>query len=260
MSIESVLINVADVRRSVDFYLKHLDARLIGAMSEESATLDLVTATIRLSRVDALQPSTWKGDDLQRGFRHLGFKVADVDDRVARLKADGVAFHLDPLDAEGGVRISFFFDPDGTLLEFVQGDLQYHFVADADGVAAERGLGIPERPRFDHIAVTVDDRDVTESHYRGLGFGDIGTINQPNDPRGYEIHYLKAGDSVLEVFTYEVEKEYRLPQLVSPGFVAASLGDAAPPAWATPVGVDASGEPVFSDSDGFLFTVGGARE
>lgn len=252
MPIERILINVADVARSIEFYSTYLDARVVGEATDSSATLDVVTAVIELARLDDVQPSTWKGDDLQKGFRHVGFKVENVDARVAKLKENGVPFHLDPLDAEGGVRISFFFDPDGTLLEFVQGDLQYHSIADTAGVAAERALGIPDRPRFDHIAVTVEDLAATEGFYADLGFGNIGTIEQPADARGFRIDYLKGGDSVLEIFTYRAGKESRSPRLDSPGFVAAGLTSAS---LGSPVGTW-NGYEITEDRDGFTLAIG----
>jgi catechol 2,3-dioxygenase-like lactoylglutathione lyase family enzyme len=157
------------------------------------------------------------------------------------------------LDAEGGVRICFFYDPDGTLLEFVEGDLQYASTLDAEGVAAERALGVPQRPRFDHVAVTVHDRTATGEFYRPLGFSLIGIIEQPNDPRGFSIGYLKSGDTVLEVFTYEVDKQDREPQLDVPGFSYARLtGDA--PSAATPI-TSVAGEQVVADPNGFVFAV-----
>src|SRR5690625_4382758 len=131
MSIESIRINVRDVAVSRAFYTKHLAAEVLEE-DREHALLDLVTATIRLQRADGSIASTWQPDDLHRGFRHIGFKVADTDALFAGVEADGVPIHLAPLNAEGGVRIAFFYDPDGTLLEFVQGDLQYHAVADQE--------------------------------------------------------------------------------------------------------------------------------
>ena len=134
MPISNILLNVHDVQRSVDFYVSQLDAEVIGEVTEHSALLDLVTATVRLNRVIEPEASTWIPDDLQKGFRHVGFKVAAVDPLVARLDAAGVEFHLRPIDAEGDVRIAFFFDPDGTLLELVEGDIQYHAIASESGV------------------------------------------------------------------------------------------------------------------------------
>ena len=217
--------------------------------------LDVVSATVELRRIDEAQPSTWEADDLQRGFRHIGFKVAKVDPLAAVLKAGGVPFHLDPLNAEGGVRITFFFDPDGTLLELVEGDLQYHAIADARGVAAERALGVPERPRFDHVAVTVKNFAATQGFYGPFGFTHIGTINQPNDPRGFRINYLKGGDTVLEVFTYDADKRGRTPQLDATGFVCARLTAAPSVEHGVRVDTAADGSHVYADADGLAYSV-----
>lgn len=58
-----------------------------------------------------------RNEDL--GFKHVGFQVDDVDDVAARLKAHAVEFTVEPLDAAGNVRLAFFRDPDGNLLELV---------------------------------------------------------------------------------------------------------------------------------------------
>jgi catechol 2,3-dioxygenase-like lactoylglutathione lyase family enzyme len=142
----------------------------------------------------------------------------------------------------------------------VQRDLQYYVVHDEEGVARERALGTPERPRFDHVAVTVEDRPATERFYGPFGFTRIGTIEQPHDSRGFHIDFLKSGDSVLEIFSYDVPKQSRTPQLDAPGFVAAVLDapEGGLPGEATEIGATASGESVVADADGFPFAV--ARE
>jgi catechol 2,3-dioxygenase-like lactoylglutathione lyase family enzyme len=250
MPIQNVIINSTDVNRSVDFYTRYLDARLVGEATKDGALLDFVTAILEVRAVSP-GPSSWLPDDLQLGFRHIGFKVDRVDPRAEVLKAAGVPFQLDPFDAEGGVRICFFFDADGTLLELVEGDLQYATVLDSEGVAAERALGVPERPRFDHVAVTVRDRAATEAFFSPLTFSFIGTIEQPQDPRGFRIGYLKSGDTVLEIFTYDAEKRPREPQLDAPGFSHAVLTGIRAPAEAVPV----AGTDVLLDPNGFPFAV-----
>jgi catechol 2,3-dioxygenase-like lactoylglutathione lyase family enzyme len=250
MPIQNLIINSTDVSRSIDFYTRFLEAGLVGEATPQRAVLDLVTATVELRLVGAGE-STWVPDDLQLGFRHLGFKVDHVDPRAQLLKDAGVRFHLDPLDAEGGVRICFFYDPDGTLLELVAGDLQYGSVLDEAGVAAERALGVPDRPRFDHVAVTVHDRDATAAFYAPAGFTLIGTLDQPWDPRGYSMGYLRSGDTVLEAFTYETPKTERAPQPDAPGFAYAELAGSRPPG-ATPV-TRVAGSDVVSDPNGLLF-------
>jgi catechol 2,3-dioxygenase-like lactoylglutathione lyase family enzyme len=255
MPIKNVVVNCTDVQRSVEYYTKFLELRLVGEPTPERAVLDAVTATVELRAVgNGREQTTWSPDDLQKGFRHIGFKVDRIDERAGVLKAAGIEFKLDPLDAEGKVRICFFYDPDGTLLELIQGDLQYAAVLDPDGVAKERALGVPERPRFDHVAVTIDDRDRTSEFYRdNYGFSFIGTIEQPHDTRGFHIGYLKGGDTVLEVFTYDVDKTSREPQLDVAGFAYAELAGDPPhlPAEAAP-----DGTKVYVDNDGFAFAVG----
>ncbi|GAA4191967.1 hypothetical protein GCM10022288_23540 [Gryllotalpicola kribbensis] len=268
MAIRRILINTTDVERSADFYRRFIAAQPVGEVTPERAELDVDTAVIELRRLADPAASTWVADDLVRGFRHVGFKVADVDALVEPLKEAGVPFHLDPLEAEGGVRIAFFYAPEGTLLEFVQRDLQYTVVHDEGGVARERALGTPARPRFDHVAVTVADRAASEAFYAPLGFTRIGTIEQPHDARGFHIDYLKGDDTVLELFTYDVPTTERPPQLDAPGFVAAVLdaragaaGAAGAPASVTgavEVG-EFAGERIVADADGFPFAPASER-
>ncbi|MEV0285127.1 VOC family protein [Kribbella sp. NPDC050820] len=256
MAIKNVVVNCTDVQRSVEYYTKFLELPVVGEPTAERAVLDAVTATIELRAVgNGRELTTWVGDDLQKGFRHVGFKVDRLDERAAVLKASGVEFKLDPLDAEGKVRICFFYDPDGTLLEMIQGDLQYAEILDTDGVARERALGVPQRPRFDHVAITIEDRERTSAFYdQHYGFSFIGTIEQPHDHRGFSIGYLKGGDTVLEVFTYQVPKTSRDPQLAVAGFAYAEL-EGKPPADLGNL-VSPDGTTVYVDPDGFAFAVG----
>jgi catechol 2,3-dioxygenase-like lactoylglutathione lyase family enzyme len=252
MPIQNVIINAVDVQRSVDFYTKFLNAEVVGEPTSSRAVLDLLTATIELRQAGATR-STWVPDDLQKGFRHIGFKLDHLDHRAEVLRRAGTRFHLDPLSAEGGVRICFFFDPDGTLLELVEGDLQYASIVDPEGVALERALGVPSRPRFDHIAVTVEDRATTDAFYRErFGFRFLGTIEQQHDDRGFEIGYLKSGDTVIEVFTYQTVRQDRRPQLHAPGFSHAHLGPGKIDGLSVLSGADDTA--VFVDPDGFPFT------
>jgi catechol 2,3-dioxygenase-like lactoylglutathione lyase family enzyme len=255
MPIKKVVVNCSDVQRSVEYYTRFLELQVVGEVTPHRAVLDAVSATIELrAAAKPADQSTWISDDLQKGFRHIGFKVDRLDERADVLKAAGVPFHLDPLDAEGEVRICFFYDPDGTLLEMVQGDLQYASVLDPDGVEKERALGVPSRPRFDHIAVTIEDRAKTSDYYKeNYGFSFIGTIEQPHDSRGFSIGYLKSGDTVIEVFTYQREKTFREPQLDVAGFAYADLAGDPPPNLTELSAPD--GTTVYVDPDGFLFSV-----
>jgi catechol 2,3-dioxygenase-like lactoylglutathione lyase family enzyme len=254
VTIRSIHLNVANIERSVEFYTEFLGAIPVGEATTESAELDLVTATIKFHRVDT-GSSEWEPDDLQTGFRHVGFKVSDLDLLVEKLRAAGTPFHLDPLDAEGGVRITFFYDPDGVLLELVEGPLQYHEVLDAEAVDRDWALGDPSRPRFDHVAETVADLAATEAFYHPLGYVTMAGLHQPHDPRGFEIVFLRSGDSSLEVFSFNsADTRRRTHEGTDRGFVAVELEKAAQGAVAARSRLS-DGRPLVADPDG-LFHVG----
>ncbi|GAB3601057.1 VOC family protein [Microbacterium tumbae] len=254
MAITSILLNVADIPRSVDFYTRLLGARPVTIGADE-AVLDVVTATIRLLRIERPAASTWIPDDLQRGYRHIGFKVADLDERVAALREEGVTFHLEPIHAEGDVRITFFYDPDGALVELVEGPLRYHEVYDRAAVDADWGLGDPDRPRFDHVAESVADADATHEHYARRGYVLMAGIHQPHDDRGFEITFLRDGDTSIEVFAFGAEMTAREPQLDALGFLAVEIEGE--PVGATACG-EAGGRVFLVDPDGLVQTVTGA--
>ena len=257
MAIHNIVLNVSDVSRSADFYVRLLGGEHVADMTRESAVLDFITATVELRRVEPAVPSTWQEDDRYLGFRHMGFKVAAVDGLAAELKAAGVRFRIEPLDAVGGVRIAFFFDPDGTVLEIVQGELQYHNILDDERVAAERARATPSRPRFDHVGVTIRDLTSTADLYGRLGFANIGTLFFKDDPRGFRIDYLKSEDAVLEVFTFDVEVFPVPPVVDALGFRAAELdGSVASLPHLTTVGAVA-GQTVYADANDFTFTLRG---
>ena len=161
--------------------------------------------TLRLVEVGASgSPTGWDPDDCQHGIRHFGMKVADIDAWTHRLKSAGLTFALDPVDAFGEVRIAFFFDPDGTYLELIQGYVQHNnlfspTLAQAE-IDADRDWD--GSPRFDHIALTVPDLDAALAFYQPHGFAPIGQLVQPAEPRGFLITNLRAGPVTLELFTF----------------------------------------------------------
>jgi catechol 2,3-dioxygenase-like lactoylglutathione lyase family enzyme len=164
--------------------------------------------------------SGWDPDDRQCGIRHFGMKVADIDAWTQRLKAAGLTFALDPVDAFGDVRIAFFFDPDGAYLELIQGYVQHNdlwspALAQAE-IDADRDWD--GSPRFDHIALTVPDLAESLAHYQALGFTPVGQLVQPTEPRGFLITNLRAGPATLEIFTFTA------PTLASPAASPNALG------------------------------------
>ncbi len=107
----------------------------------------------RVRLVEGVAGDGWVDDDRQLGNRHLALYVSDVDAEAARLKEAGVEFTIEPQDATGEVRLAFFRDPDGAVLELLSGPPRYHR-AYADEAAAPPAPGEP--PRFAHLAITVE--------------------------------------------------------------------------------------------------------
>lgn len=206
--ITAVDLVVRDLERSVAFYTDHVGLPEVRVSADgRAAMLPAGPAVLRLREAPDAVDGSWVPDDLQKGFRHIGFTVSDIDGRAAALHAQGVQFRMEPTNAHGGVRIAFFYDPDGVLLEFVQGQLAHDRVHDQGLVDAARGAPPSATPSFDHVAVTVDDLDATIKTYAdGLGFGVAGQLVRDDDPRGFLITHLHAGRTVLEVFTYAAAK------------------------------------------------------
>jgi catechol 2,3-dioxygenase-like lactoylglutathione lyase family enzyme len=205
---QHVTVSVSDVNKALAFYRDLLGFPVLGRLyyrNKVGLVIDFLDAgnnTILevFSFGVPTKPSEFIPDDLQLGMRHIGFKVKNVDAVTARLKKAGVLFTLDPLNATGGVRIAFFQDPDGTLLEIVQGTLQYHKTwaapAAASVVMNDRELAL------DHVTITVSDLDRTLHFYHDvLGFPVLGQLFF-KDERGFTITYVQAGVAVLELFSF----------------------------------------------------------
>ncbi len=205
-----VEIGVADLDRSREFYTGLLG--LAEGRTEQDAAghpvgwLESRTGAVKLVEVGADgRPSEWQRDDLQCGIRHFGLKVRDVDGWADRLARAGVEFAMQPFDAFGGVRIVFFFDPDGAYLELVQGYVQHNelWSERLAQLEIDGDDGWDGRPRFDHVAITVPDLEAALACYRDqLGFSVVGQLVRPDDDRGFLITNLRAGGGTLEVFSY----------------------------------------------------------
>jgi catechol 2,3-dioxygenase-like lactoylglutathione lyase family enzyme len=220
VSFEYVEIGSSDPRRTVDFYSSLLDFAEVTdpPWPSEAGVRWLAAGPVMLKVVDAGEGDLggWRNDDLQRGMRHIGFKVGNVDRRAERVRDAGVTFSVEPTDAVGDVRLCFFDDPDGTRLEFIDGHLTYTTVvtpslAERERVAAQR-RSPDAAPIFDHVATTVADLDTTLAYYEDrFGYEVIGQLRHSQDPRGFLITYLAAGEGVLELFTYDVATAPAVP-------------------------------------------------
>jgi catechol 2,3-dioxygenase-like lactoylglutathione lyase family enzyme len=203
-------VGATDLDESAEFYRALLGFEPSGPVTPNAGGrrarwLTSGSAALRLVETGADGDlGDWRNDDLQRGVRHFGFKVADVDAAVATLRRAGVQVLSEPADVLGEVRIAFFLDPSGARLEFIQGNLAYQHVYSESAVSADAAARVdPSSRRFDHVAVTVADLADTLDLYCGtLGFELIGEIRHHDDERGFLMTYVQAGPAILEIFSF----------------------------------------------------------
>ncbi len=210
---QHVAITVSDIDRSLSFYRDLLGFPVLGRLyfaGETGMVIDFLdignNALLEIFSFTnvAVKPTDHIYDDRQLGLRHMGFRVDSVDAVAARVRQGGVEFTLEPLDAVGGVRIAFFKDPDGTLVEIVQGELNYHIPGQSRLPIAVPASGAPfgSELTYDHVAITVADLEQSLAFYQvRLGLPLLGQLVFKDD-RGFRIAYLQLGNSVLELFAF----------------------------------------------------------
>ncbi len=236
--LEYAVVAVSDLERSLEFYCALLQFKLdsdrvvderTGArryrLSSHGRFLELETLP------DGSAGSNWVEDDLQLGMRHIGMKVDDVDRWAERLRKAGVRFRVEPRDAFGQVRLCFLLDPDGTNLEFVQGNIHYNKTWSEALVRREEAAPLPGTPRFDHIAVSVSSLDSAIALYQErLSFPVIGQLLRRDEPRGFTITYFEGKTGVVEVFSFSVPVQPNpwTPQEERPGLAHLGLRSSRP--------------------------------
>ncbi len=126
---DHVTITVSNLKQSVDFYQRILGFKVTGMLEQNGGDFKIVYmdakgATLELFYFKHGGQPLPEVKDPDVGIKHIGFKVDNIDEVVRKLKEANVKFTLEPFDAAGGVRIAFFKDPDGILIELVQGELE----------------------------------------------------------------------------------------------------------------------------------------
>ncbi len=101
-----------------DFYTQRLGLAVVGGFpGEDIVFIEAGTTTIELIGEESPEGTIGPGWD------HLAWEVEDLDEAFRELTARGVVFHVPPEGyppAAPSMRIAFFRDPDGNLLELVQ--------------------------------------------------------------------------------------------------------------------------------------------
>jgi catechol 2,3-dioxygenase-like lactoylglutathione lyase family enzyme len=178
--IRSIEIGVSDSGRAAAFYFE---------------LLGLSRSDVDLVQVDA--DGRGPLDQPEHGILHAAWVVESVDGEARRLREAGVDLAVEPRDGTAVERLAFLRDPDGALLELVQGRRRYQRVLEPELVAAERARA-QSLPALDHVAVTAHLGQTIDFYRTHFGYPAIGE----NELGGGTVAtYLDTGGAALEVFS-----------------------------------------------------------
>jgi glyoxylase I family protein len=129
IALHHIAISCADLARTEAFYSKHFGFRRARAIDlgggNQIIFLKNGEAYLELFRAEGDRPAPAVGADGPHypGWRHLAFKVADVDAALAAMGTDA-KITLGPLGFDAfipGWRTVWVSDPDGNIVEISQG-------------------------------------------------------------------------------------------------------------------------------------------
>ena len=121
-----IAFNCQDRAAQERFYTKLLGfrrARVFNAGTlDEFVMLRLGGTCLELFQAKGI-PASARASEQPVGFKHLAFEVADIEAKVAEVKAAGIETQdiIDCSSVVPGLRICFFRDPEGNLLELMEG-------------------------------------------------------------------------------------------------------------------------------------------
>jgi len=115
-------LNVSDLDRSIDFYVKHVGLKSVSRREIKQNNAEI--AFLKDDSGGAIELTHWRDKkSLTEGdnFDHIAFGVDDVETTVNALRNSGATIAMEPFSLEGSTsKIAFIKDPDGNWLELIQ--------------------------------------------------------------------------------------------------------------------------------------------
>ena len=124
-----IAFNCHDLAKQEAFYTKHFGFKRSRTFNpgqpNEFFMLKLGSVRLELFPTDPTKTTGQKGGEQPVGFKHLAFDVPKLEPIIEGLKADGIEVGniIDASKHVSGLRIVFFKDPEGNILELMEG---YH--------------------------------------------------------------------------------------------------------------------------------------
>jgi glyoxylase I family protein len=127
VAINHIALNCRDLAAQEVFFSKHFGfqrSRTFNAgKPDEFIMLKLGPVRLELFPTDSAKTGYQQGGEQVIGFKHLAFEVPKLEPAIEALRADGI--EPDPIIDVGqvipGFRIVFFRDPEGNILELMEG-------------------------------------------------------------------------------------------------------------------------------------------
>jgi lactoylglutathione lyase len=122
MKILHTCLNVADLDRSIAFYMDEMGLKFVSRRDVKQNNAEI--GFLKDDGAGALELTHWRDkQSLAEGenFDHIAFETDDIDASVAKLRAHGVVIAMEPFSLQGSSsKIAFVKDPDGNWLELIQ--------------------------------------------------------------------------------------------------------------------------------------------
>ena len=130
-TIDHIGIMTNDLQKSVEFYTDVLGFSVSAKIELEEVGLSAIFIEKNGSKIELMGyrgeiPKRSESIEIKLGGGsipindHITFIVDDIVATVTELKEKGVEFVLEPIQVEGGMKITSFKDPNGVLIELVE--------------------------------------------------------------------------------------------------------------------------------------------
>ena len=122
--VHHIAVICSDYEKSKHFYTEILGLKIVREVYREhrdSYKLDLeVGGQYQVELFSFPTPAARPSHPEAAGLRHLAFEVDDIDEAVAHINNHGIVVEPIRVDEFTGKRYTFFADPDGLPIEFVE--------------------------------------------------------------------------------------------------------------------------------------------
>jgi catechol 2,3-dioxygenase-like lactoylglutathione lyase family enzyme len=130
-TIDHIGIMTNDLQKSVEFYTDVLGFSISAKIEMEEVGLSAIFIEKNDSKIELMGyrgaiPKRSEGIEIIMDGSsiplndHITFIVDDLEATVTELKEKGVEFGLEPIQLEGGMKLSSFKDPNGVMIELVE--------------------------------------------------------------------------------------------------------------------------------------------